>query len=609
MTREETVATGSPFKAIEDYAIVGDCRTAALIARDGSIDWLCWPRFDSPSIFAAILDPDSGGHFSLTPSSSYEGARTYRPRSNVLVSTFRAASGTLQLTDLLFAAPDAQVGETWLLPDSMLIRQLRAVSGEVEVKVRFEPRLNYGSAGVNFIRAGRHSLAFRANGGLVHLATDFDLELVAGEAVITLREGQLANFVLSFNESGTAIFPPMAHVDQLIDSTDAYWHSWAQRIQYNGPHPEVVARSALVLKLLTYSPSGAIIAAPTTSLPEKIGATYNWDYRYCWLRDASQTVNAFFGLGLFDEAQAFLHWLLHATRLTHPRLQVVYDVFGRTNLKERELDHLRGYRGSGPVRVGNSAYRQNQLDIYGEVLNAAVICRGEGIALSRDEEAFLEGIAKYVLKHWMDADDGIWETREGSQYHVHSKVLAWVALDRASRLAQDGVLSLDPMSLGKAASEVRQQIEKHGFNQVLQSYTARFDSENLDASVLTMPILGFEDSDSSRIKKTIARIRSDLAQDDLVFRHDSEETEGEGAFLLCSFWLVECLALQGKTKEAGDLFERLVYRANDVGLFSEEIDPASGEFLGNFPQAFTHLGLVNAALALEHAHARQELKQ
>jgi len=592
---------GGESKPIESYALIGDCRSAALVGLDGSIDWLCWPRFDSESIFAAILDPDNGGHFSVAPVSASETSRCYRPNSNILTTSFRIPSGGVQLTDLFYAGGSGAAGPS-LHPASMLIRRLRGVHGTVRMRLSYQPRPGYGAKPPRFSRAGPRSLLFSIKGGSVHLAANFNLELDGvGEASFTITEGQELDFVLSFNEPDVTVFPPMGRLDELIQATDVYWQGWASRIRYSGPHAASVVRSALALKLLTYSPSGAIIAAPTTSLPEKVGASYNWDYRYCWLRDASYTVNAFFGLGLAEEATAFLHWLLHATRLTHPRLKVVYDVFGRSNLRESELPHLKGYGESRPVRIGNAAGNQDQLDVYGEVMNAAAICRDRGVPLDGEERSFLKGIASFVLGHWTEPDDGIWETRDGPKQFVHSKLLCWLALEKAIELCDDNSLGLDPLRMKAAANEIRSQIEARGWNDDLQSYTGHFDSDEIDASVLTMPILGFEEATTDRFRSTMDRIRSELTQGELVFRHRGDETRGEGAFLFCSFWLVQCLVLQGKVDEAHAMFDALVGRGNDVGLFAEEVDTTSGQFLGNFPQAFTHIGLINAALALQAA--------
>jgi GH15 family glucan-1,4-alpha-glucosidase len=485
----------------------------------------------------------------------------------------------------------------------MLVRRLECLEGSISFTLTCAPAADFGKRFLAGRRRGRGSATFNHRDGLIHLATDGDFELgPAGvRSRFSLAAGDVRTFVLSFNENGPAVFPPLQRIADLCEATQRYWKSWAARISYDGPYREHVVRSALALKLLAFAPSGAIIAAPTTSLPERIGASFNWDYRFCWLRDAAFTVEAFFGLGLEAEARAFLHWLLHATRLTLPQLQVVYGVFGRPALPEKTLDHLSGYEGSRPVRAGNEAYKQKQLDVYGDVINAAAICRREGISLTGDERSFLKSLAAFVLGHWREADAGIWETREGERQHVYAKVMCWVALDRAARLADAGELDLNAARLRDACEEIRRVVEAEGFDQRLQSYTSTLGGEQLDAALLTLPLTGYASPGDPRMRSTIEAIRGSLARGELVYRHRRAETEDEGAFLLCTSWLVQCLALQGGLAEARSLFEALLARANDVGLFSEEIDAQSGRFLGNFPQAFTHVGLINAALRLQEA--------
>ena len=586
------------YASIEEYAIIGDCRTAALVSREGSLDWLCWPRFDSQAIFAAILDAERGGRFSIRPAHSFETKRSYRPTSNVLTTRFVTTTGEVELTDLFFADDAASFGP---LPLAMVIREITGLAGEVEMDIHFEPRGDYGRLPLAMKRRAPNSLTFGTKDGLFHLATDFDFE--PGEHTlhtsVRVRKGERRTMILSLNENAPGVFPPIHRVSDLIDATDTYWRRWSEQVTYQGDYREAVVSSALALKLMEYSPSGAIVAAPTTSLPEKIGASYNWDYRYCWLRDASYTVNALFGIGLQAEATAFLQWLLHATHLTLPKLQVMYNVLGKPLLKERELEHLEGYRGSRPVRIGNGAHGQTQLDVYGEVLNAAFICRQSGVRLSGDERSLLKHLARYVMAHWREPDAGIWESRLGDQHHVHSKAMCWLALDRAAALAATGELDLDEHELKAAATEIRSLVIAQGFNQERGAYTSALGSKSLDAAVLRLPLVGFDAASGERMLRTIEAVRGRLMSGDLVFRHENDETVGEGAFLLCSFWLVECLALTGKIGEAEELFEALLLRANDVFLYAEEVEADSGRFLGNFPQAYTHVGLINAALRLD----------
>jgi GH15 family glucan-1,4-alpha-glucosidase len=592
-----------PYTPIEDYAIIGDCRSAALVSRQGSLDWLCWPRFDSPSLFAALLDPERGGRFSISPAEVLEVQRHYEPDSNVLITDFSTSEGRLRLTDLFFAAGE-DYKRRHFLPQAMVIRRLQCLEGDTTLDVEISPRPDFGRSRPRLRQAGTNAWTLGLDGGLVIFCGNLPLqpigEALAGRARITAGDQRL--LVMAYSEQGPAVFPPLGEMDALIAETDAYWQRWAQRVIYEGSHRAAVVRSALALKLLTYAPSGAVVAAPTTSLPERPGAAYNWDYRFCWLRDASYTMNALVRLGMHEEAYAFLQWLLHATRQTRPQLQVMYSVLGKPALPEQEIDQLPGYGDSRPVRTGNAAHSQLQLDVYGEVINAArIFNQNAGTRLSRDERSFLKGCAHFLLENWQRPDSGIWETREGLSHFVHSKAMAWLAADSAAAMSEARLLDCDPETFRKAAAEIVAVTRARGFNEDLQSYTATFEGSDLDASVLALPVVGFESAKTKRMASSIKIIRRALAREELVYRHKRAETEGEGAFLLCSFWLVQCLALQGEIAEARRLFDRLCERSNDVGLYSEEIDPGSGAFLGNFPQAFTHIGLINAALELQAA--------
>jgi GH15 family glucan-1,4-alpha-glucosidase len=598
--------------AIGDYAAIGDGRSAALVGRDGSIDWLCWPRFDSPSIFGAILDP-SAGRWRIGPVGSSDNNRRYLENTNVLQTRFDTGSGTLVLTDLMPVASEEEK-QNFLVPEREILRLIECERGEVEIEWSFHPRPGYGLRSSVVRRAGQLGLRVETGAGLLCLRTDLPLELgsdgkVGGRA--RLRAGDAAYASLTFAVDGPAVLPPLGEWSRSsLERTVRWWRSWAARARYDGPAKEMVIRSALALRLMVYAPSGAIVAAPTTSLPERIGGPLNWDYRFCWLRDASLTVRALMGLGYVDEAHAFVNWLLHATRLTRPELRVLYDVHGNTPPPERVLGRLAGYRGSQPVRIGNLAAGQLQLDVYGEVIDAVTHFLQAGGTLDRETEGVLRGWGEYVCRNWNHPDEGIWEPRTGRAHHTHSRVLCWVALDRLLHLhAQDHLRWAPAAKFEENREALRRDIEARAWSASLQSYVAELDGDRLDATLLLLAWYGFEPAGSDRMRATYRRIREQLgAGDGLLYRYERNllpEKEGdpvspgEGAFGISSFWAAEYLAIGGgSVDDARRLFERLCGYANDVGLFAEEIDPASSAALGNFPQAFTHVGLINAALSL-----------
>ena len=580
--------------SIHDYAIVGDCRSAALISRGGSCDWLCWPRFDSPSLFGALLDEERGGRFLIAPAGPFTSTRRYLPGTNVLQTRFETPEGAaVTLTDFMPVPPLAQ---------HELLRIVECERGECELEIVFDPRPDYGRLRPRL----RHSaLGLRAEvpgGGLLTLLSEEPLT-----PRVRIRAGERRTFSLTCAFGEPAVLPPPSRALEALAQTAELWRAWSRATQYDGPHRDAVLRSALVLKLLQYAPSGAIVAAPTTSLPERRGGALNWDYRFCWLRDAALTVRALYGLGHHDEAEAFLSWLLNATSLSAPKLRVLYDVFGRRPRAERELSGLSGHGGALPVRVGNAAMDQIQLDTYGEVIEAAAYFVKNGGALDSATARLLIGFGEEVADHFDEPDEGIWEERGTGRHFTHSHVLCWAALQRLLELHEQGHLPRAPAARFRAARDrLREEIETLGYSEQLQTYTRTLGGADVDASLLLLPWYGYAEASSPRMQGTWRRIRERLGVDEaLLRRYYGPLTKGEAAFGICSFWEAEFLALGGGTlQEAEAHLSRLIAMGNDVGLFGEEIEPGTGAALGNFPQAFTHVGLINAALSLRDRAAR-----
>ncbi|MGC2694178.1 MAG: glycoside hydrolase family 15 protein [Candidatus Angelobacter sp.] len=595
------LSPGRPIAKIHDYAAIGDCRSAALVSRYGSVDWLCWPRFDSPSIFAAILDKDKGGYWSISPVGPSQFERAYIRGSNVLETHFISTTGRATLTDLMPVASE-EFKNCNMLPDHELLRQVVCTEGEFKVEMEFSPRPFYGARTVKIHNLLSHGLRIDAGRGAYILRSSVPLQIGQNEAriAISLRCGDVLQFSLSYSEESPFVLPALGeNARASIERSVTWWQKWAAQAKYQGPYRDAAMRSALALKLLAYAPSGAVAAAVTTSLPERIGGRLNWDYRYCWLRDASLTVRALLGLGYMEETESFMTWLLHATRLTQPQLRVLYTVFGEMAPREYELD-LAGHFDSRPVRIGNGARHQLQLDVYGEVIEAAAQYAQRHGRFDRTTQKALLGFGKYVATHWNVADQGIWEPRSGASDHTHSRLLCWTALDRLLALSDKGLLDGVPRQEFEMERErIRRQIESRAWNESLQSYVSVLDGSSVDATLLRIPWYGFEQAQSPRMKSTYRRIRQELsAGDSLLFRYRSQPPEG--AFGICGFWAVEYLAMGGGTlQEAYDLFDRLLKYGNDLGLFAEEVDPETGDALGNFPQAFTHIGLISAALTLE----------
>jgi len=630
--------SATPQPKIQDYAMIGDCRSAALVSRTGSIDWLCWPRFDSPSLFGALLDPDGGGSFRITPAGGHTARRRYLPETNVLETLFRTSSGSVILLDFMPVAAEEEKRRR-LDPDHSLLRIVKGVQGEVELEVRYDPRPRYGTSSAALVSHGPFGL-WIDTGGKGTLALRSSIPLAMGPegrsgwgetkapdgsgspasegwsgpgagAIVRVRQGEVLHFQLSYTEEAPAVFPPFEEAVEALQRSVDWWRSWVSGLRYDGPYREHVIRSALALRMMIYAPSGAVVAAPTTSLPEEIGGSKNWDYRFCWLRDASFIVRALFGLGFHDEAASFVSWLLHTTRLTRPRLNVLYDVFGEEPPKERELP-MQGYRGSRPVRLGNAAKDQLQLDVYGEVIDAVAQYINQGGTLDKETSRMLIAFGRYVCDHWEDPDEGIWEVRSGACPHVHSRVLCWTALDRLIELRRKGhIRSAPEQRFVEVRQKIRDNVLRHGWSEKIQSFVQVVGTDHVDAALLLFPWYGFEKATSERMRKTFERIHLELhAGGSLYYRYATHRGKEEGAFGICSFWAAEYLARGGGSlDEARAAFEGLLRTGSEVGLFSEEVDPRTGDALGNFPQGFTHVGLINAALAIsERMRGIQEVE-
>ena len=575
---------------IEDYALLGDCKSAGLVGLDGSIDWLCWPRFDSPACFAALLGDSENGRWLIRPRQTVINIRrSYRPGTLVLDTEFETSDGNAILTDFMVPGDGAH-----------LVRIVTGVRGRIDFRTELLMRFNYGATVPWVARLDDGGLSAIAGPERLVLRTAVTLkgEDLKTVGTFSVDDGQSVTFVLSY---GSAVRNPPSALDALdaLRRTEDFWRDWSDRCPEVGPWTETVKRSLITLKALTYAPTGGIVAAATTSLPEFIGGVRNWDYRYCWLRDATFTLLALMHLGYYDEARDWQNWLLRAVAGSPEQIQILYGVGGERWLPELTIPWLSGYEKSSPVRVGNDAYQQFQLDVIGEVADAMFQARKGGIASTERGNALRPVILNYLAKIWRNPDEGIWEVRGGPQHFVHSKVMAWVAFDRASneRIAESE-------RWRAIAEEIRAEVCERGFDQELGSFVQAYDSKRLDASLLLLPLVGFLPVTDPRVEGTIRAIEQRLLIDgEFVLRYEAENTgdglpPGEGAFLVCSFWLIDNYILQGRYAEAARLFERLLSRCNDVGLLAEEFDPLAGRMLGNFPQAYSHVGLINCALNL-----------
>jgi GH15 family glucan-1,4-alpha-glucosidase len=583
---------------IEDYAIIGNCETVALVGRDGSIDWLCLPRFDSGACFSALLGGPEHGRWLIAPADKdVEVTRRYLDNTLVLETVFRTPQGSVSLTDFMYRRDGS----------SELVRIVKGVQGEVAVRTELVVRFDYGAVVPWVSQQEDGRLQFIAGPDRVLLQTPVptrgeDMRTV-GE--FTLREGEEATFVLNWSPSFRAALPPLAGAElaEARKQIHSFWTGWAAAFKSSDPWGGAVVRSLLTLKALAHWETGGIVAAPTTSLPEQLGGPRNWDYRYCWLRDATFTLYALTGAGMFDEAKAWHEWLLRAVAGSPDDLQIVYGVAGDRRLEEYEIPWLPGYEGSTPVRIGNGAVRQLQLDVYGEVLDAFYVARRAGLATSDASWALESGLLLHLETIWREPDEGIWEVRGGPRHFTHSKVMAWVAFDRAVRSIEEFGLDGPVDRWREVRSAIHAEVCAHGFDPKQNAFVQSFGDTTLDASLLLVPIVGFLPPNDPRVRGTVAAIESTLVRDGFVLRYHTHSAvdglpPGEGAFLACSFWLVDNYVLLGRHHEARALFERLLALRNDVGLLAEEYDPHERRQLGNFPQAFSHLALINAAHSL-----------
>ena len=614
---EAAHANASASTPIADYGLLSDCTTAALASRAGSIDWLCLPRFDSPAVFARILDPDAG-HWSIRPVGEYAVERRYADGSLVLETIFTTDTGVVRLRDALVFAEGQRGHDIGIDAPHELVRSVEGLSGTVELALELAPRPEYGLVRPLFRQTDDGGRTF---GGPNQVVVRAGAPVTVSEATMTaafaVAEGESVGFSLVWIPTEAKHAPEPTAPDAVagrVDDTVQTWRSWeAEHAIYDGPHRDLVRLSSRVLQGLTYRPTGAIVAAPTTSLPETVGGERNWDYRYSWIRDASLTLQALFIGTCPDEAGEFISFMTSSAgggASDMHSLQIMYGIGGEHDLTERELPHLRGWRDSAPVRVGNGAWGQRQLDVYGELLDALHLYHEQLGELHPEIQQFVAELADAAARGWREADQGMWEMRGDPRHHLSSKVMCWTALDRAVKLAPRLATFAKTEEWASERDAIRDAILERGWSREKQAYAQSFDSDELDAAALLMPLVGFLPATDERMRSTIEAIARELTQDGLVLRYLNDEglnTDGlvgeEGTFVICSFWLVSCLARAGELERAEELFAQLAGYANDLGLLAEEIDPVHGELLGNFPQAFSHIGLITAAWEIDQARA------
>jgi GH15 family glucan-1,4-alpha-glucosidase len=583
---------------IEDYALIGDCHSVALVGRDGSIDWLCLPRFDSGACFAALLGEADHGRWKIAPVGPVRGVRRrYRPGTLVLETEFETDDGRVTLVDCMPVRKRE--------PD--VARLVVGQAGQVRMRMELCIRTDYGSV-VPWVRHTKYGISAVAGPETLHLHTPVEThgERFTTVSEFTVAEGDQIPFVLQWSPSYDGPPRPLEAVGAIADAT-AWWEAWSRQCTYQGPWREVVLRSLLTLKALTYAPTGGIVAAATTSLPEMIGGVRNWDYRACWLRDATFTLYALLINGFNQEALDWRRWLVRAVAGKPSQLNIMYGLAGERRLTEIELDWLPGYEKSAPVRVGNAAHKQFQLDVFGEVMDAMHVARRHGLDADENAWRVQRALMEHLLKAWQEPDEGIWEVRGGSRHFTHSKVMAWVAFDRAVKAVERYGAKGPVRTWREIRDKIHADICHQGFDPGKNSFVQSYGADDLDASLLMIPLVGFLPANDPRMLGTVAAIERELMDDGLVLRYRGVPEvdglpSGEGAFLPCTFWLADNLAQQGRRDEAAEIFERLIGLCNDVGLLAEEYDPQARRMLGNFPQAFTHVGLINTAHNLAGTH-------
>ncbi|WP_327711769.1 glycoside hydrolase family 15 protein [Streptomyces sp. NBC_00464] len=594
---------------IEDYALIGDLQTAALVGRNGSVDWLCLPRFDSGACFAALLGDEDNGHWTIAPKGADTCTRrAYAGDSLVLETFWETRTGTVKVIDFM-PQRDHE-------PDVMRI--IEGVSGTVDMSSVIRLRFDFGSVVPWMRRSDGHRVAV-AGPDSAWLRSEPPVKTWGQQfstcSSFSVSAGERVAFVLTWHPSHSPR-PDLVDPYEALENTLADWAEWSARCKYQGPYREAVIRSLITLKALTFGPTGGIVAAPTTSLPEEIGGVRNWDYRFCWLRDSTLTLGALISAGYLEEAAAWRDWLLRAVAGDPADLQIMYGLAGERRLPESELPWLRGYEHSAPVRIGNAAVRQRQLDVYGEVIDSLRLARDAGLDDKPHAWSLQLSLLGFLESTWREPDEGLWEIRGQRRHFVHSKVMAWVAADRAVRsLEEDPSLTGDADRWRAMRDAVHREVCEKGYDPVRNTFTQSYGSRDLDAATLLIARTGFLPPDDPRVIGTVDAVRDELGSDGLVRRYSTDGTSidglpgGEGAFLACSFWLADALRMTGRTQEATELFERLLALRNDVGLLAEEYDTAAGRQLGNFPQAFSHIGLVGTAVALAEAQAHEDMAE